>query len=347
MPEEIKRIENQINPENLEVDLNEREINTMFSDIENKTAEQKKQIQWLIIQKYFNESPGDKSSRAIKKYAKEYCGQFWPWFENNWNGYTSQLAGDPENKFTRIEGTYNYILGETKENIIIEDSTELEELEASALKVEEGDENTSTAINSTNQAEATTDLLESTKRKREEKEKNLYPCLVEWLKGKKYLAKDTSALRNGEKWGNPDITGLKVINSIIGNDRIEICTIEAKPDLRDWRQYIFEAISHKRFANRTYFAFAVGAEKPEEGLIKDREAMRQYAEKYKIGIIAIFMETEDYRNLAKINDLSLNDVVILELWPAIYDETSPSDADEFCRIQLNLNKKEDVYTFGR
>lgn len=343
----MKRIENQMKPENPEGDSNENEINTMFSEIESKTAEEKKQIQWRIIKKYFEESPGEKSSRAIKRYAKEYCGQFWPRLEINWNNYTSQLAGDPENKFTRIEGTYNYILGETKENIIIEDSTELEELEKNEFKKEERDENKSTTVNTLNQAEATTDFLESTKRKREEKERNLYPCLVEWLKEKKYLAKDTSALRNGEKWGNPDITGLKVINSIIGNDRIEICTIEAKPDLRDWRQYIFEAISHKRFANRTYFAFAVGAEKPEEGLIKDREAMRQYAEKYKIGIIAIFMETDDYRNLSKINDLSLNDVVILELWPAIYDETSPSDADEFCRIQLNLNKKEDVYTFGR
>lgn len=36
---------------------------------------------------------------------------------------------------------------------------------------------------------------------------------------------------------------------------MEIATVEVKPTLANWERQFFEAVSHRRFANRSYFAF--------------------------------------------------------------------------------------------
>ena len=181
--------------------------------------------------------------------------------------------------------------------------------------------------------------------KKQEREKNLYPSLVSWLITKKYFSKDTSTFKKGGQWGNPDVTGIKIINDIFGLERLEVCTIEAKAAATDWKKYIFEAVSHKRFANRAYFAFAIGSDKPSIRDIVDYNEMRDYGEKFKIGIIAIFLQINDFKTLNSVRDLSLGDVDIIEVWPALYEEAKPDSSDKFCREFLGFKNRLDVYNF--
>lgn len=119
-------------------------------------------------------------------------------------------------------------------------------------------------------------------------EQQLYPYLVEWIESNGYCkAKNISACRRKQKWGNPDILGVNIVN-IYGGIHTEIATIEAKRDNTQWRQYIFEAVAHTLFANRVYYAYC---RKDSE---KDDNDMIEYAMKFKIGILAIIVPDEQY-----------------------------------------------------
>ena len=123
-------------------------------------------------------------------------------------------------------------------------------------------------------------------KKRNEKEKHLYPLFKNWLFTQGFgRVKDTSATKNRDlgTWGNPDITGLKIHETLGKTTDIEIATIEVKTTLKDWKMWIFEAVAHKRFSNRTYFAFAHS----EELLNKIEPDLKHYAELYGIGILIL------------------------------------------------------------
>lgn len=140
-------------------------------------------------------------------------------------------------------------------------------------------------------------------------EEQLYPTLREWLLGQGYSAKVTASMRALGKWSNPDVTGIRV-SEHFGRVDIEISTIEAKKDLADWERVFFEAVSHRRFANRAYFAFPV----PESGQNKLPDDMRYYSELYNVGVLTLVMADDDYAKyqdgeLQEFPDADANDVV--------------------------------------
>lgn len=142
-------------------------------------------------------------------------------------------------------------------------------------------------------AEQGTDIPESSKEGFEpasDRESALYPVLVDWLVGNGYRARDTAAMRRLGRWSNPDVTGVKV-SEHLGRMEIEIATVEAKRTLVDWERFFFEAVAHRRFSNRAYFAFPT----PESSLGKLPPEMRYYSELYDVGVLTIVMADEVFR----------------------------------------------------
>lgn len=119
----------------------------------------------------------------------------------------------------------------------------------------------------------------------------LYPLLVKWLISKGYYSRDTSRVKSNGGWGNTDITGIK-LTSVLGSIAVsEIVTIEAKCTHRNWERDIFQAVSHKRFAMRSFYAFVCDASQ----ISKIQDKLQYHCELYGIGVIALSMSPEDYR----------------------------------------------------
>lgn len=239
-----------------------------------------------------------------------------------WGVYLYQAVSDPNTRIAREPGTYSYILQDKK-------LTEVEPVEK-----EETEE----------------------KKKNQQRELKLYKLLSDWLRSMRYNASVTYNTKKGKMWGNPDITGVMVDdNLILGQRNIEIATIEAKASVNNWRREFFEAVSHKRFSNRAYFAFAYPAKEATPAsleLIPEYAEMRKYAEKYKVGLIAVLVQPEKYNMLVKDDlkqnfEISLDEVVVLELWPAVFDFVSFSDINYFLVEVLELKSLAEIYQFGR
>ncbi len=149
-------------------------------------------------------------------------------------------------------------------------------------------------------------------------EKDLYPIVEMWIKEKKSydIIGNVSNKTKGGKWGNPDVVGISFHNNF-GINYIEMVTVEVKPSMQEWRQFIFEAVSHKRFSDKVYYIFGCHDDK----YIPDMEEMFYYAEKYKIGICKLHI-TENVQNWDKLDDgkkLEVMDNSIIELFPAPID----------------------------
>jgi len=121
-------------------------------------------------------------------------------------------------------------------------------------------------------------------------EEQLYPIFHRWLVGQGYNSRVTGSMRSLGKWSNPDISGIRV-SEHFGRFDIEISTIEAKRNLENWEQFFFQAVSHRRYANRAYFAFPV-LESTKDKLPED---MRYYSELYNVGVLTLILSEEDYR----------------------------------------------------
>jgi hypothetical protein len=176
-----------------------------------------------------------------------------------------------------------------------------------------------------------------------QKELLLYPALTEWLMERKYRAKDISSGRGLGKWGNPDVAGIKSID-IFNGISIEVATIEAKVTKDGWEQLIFEAISHRRFANRAYFAFAHPSELYDKLPLDE---MRYYSELFQVGILVIRLDTDTFSKLAKgeIESLDTSVVDIEEVNSAPYQIVQPKYQLEFCRAQ-GINVLHDLHRWG-
>lgn len=147
---------------------------------------------------------------------------------------------------------------------------------------------------SENTAKETAEPTES--KKRIERERLLYPVFLEWLFVQGYTQADNTAdLRNQDlgTWSNPDLTAIRVYDVLGTTGSIEIATIEVKLTIDNWKYNIFEAVSHKRLANRVYFAFA----HPQETITKIDPDLKAYAELYGIGILVLPLETETFEHL--------------------------------------------------
>lgn len=245
----------------------------------------------------------------------------------SWSSYLTRAISDPKTKIAREPGKYSLILKD-KMTEILPDS------------VKEVDDTEEKPVESENQPS-----------ERQKREEVLYQLLSEWFSSKLYNSEVTANLRKGTSWGNPDIVGIMLVDDPLGRQQIEMGTIEAKISLLNWRKEFFEAVSHKRFSNRSYFAFAVGANEPAIESIPNYDELRKYGEKYNVGVLAVFLAEKDYQQLTQANvtslRLTLDDVVVSEIWPARYELVGTIEMYEFVKNVLGLDSPTKVNNFGK
>jgi hypothetical protein len=179
---------------------------------------------------------------------------------------------------------------------------------------------------------------------RVEKEKLLYHVLTQWLMQKNYRARDISSGRALGKWSNPDVAGIQ-IHDHFGSIELEVATIEAKVSIKDWRQYIFEAISHRRYANRAYYAFAV----PEDSAEKESDEIRYYSEKFGVGVLAIEISNDLYESLlngSRQDPVSEDDAEVREVYSPAYSSVPLRYRREFCEA-IGITRIEDLGSWGQ
>lgn len=185
--------------------------------------------------------------------------------------------------------------------------------------------------------------LEAVAQQRKQREACLYPVLESWLVTQGYQSSNVSSNRSLGKWGNPDVAGISVTTGFNG-PLVEVVTVEAKVSLDNWEQWIFEAVSHRRFANRSYFAFA----HPEEAIAKIPQDMRYYAELYNIGVLAIAVEEGIFNNLTSgsvLSDLDVERVDVIEIFSAPYNFVQPRYQIKFCNA-LGVGTLDKLYRWG-
>lgn len=200
-----------------------------------------------------------------------------------------------------------------------------------------------------NAAQSLLSKVEQDENKKDEtersKEKLLYPVFEKWLLINGNRAMDTSAFRGMKRWGNPDITGLKIITDY-GQTDIEITTIEVKVTNHRWEYDVFEAISHRRFANQAYFAFAVDGE---AGNYRNKK-LSYYSSLYEIGILVLTMSKENYNNLVsgKLKIIDQNDEFfdIIELYPPKYHFVNLEYKREFLE-SISVPKDHKMHSWGK
>lgn len=121
----------------------------------------------------------------------------------------------------------------------------------------------------------------------EYKEEMTYPLLERWLSVACDRVLDIHGKNGMKLWGNPDILGINSFD-YYGNRIVEVTSIEAKVNLKEWRKLIFEAVAHTMFVNRSYFAFIV---RESEVLPED---ISVYAQKFGIGLLAIVVPNTEW-----------------------------------------------------
>lgn len=195
---------------------------------------------------------------------------------------------------------------------------------------------------------ATAELIDEPQAKadegRREKERLLYPVLLNWLIEQEYRAKITATGRANGWWGNPDITGI-ICDEAFGNLTLEVATIEAKLSEKQWKQWIFEAISHRRFANRSYFAFAY----PSELIKKLDPELRYFSELYHIGVLVIGMDQSTYNDLQSgklLEPIEDDEVDIIELYSAPYSPVQPRFQKDYLQ-SLKITSTPEVARWGQ
>lgn len=176
------------------------------------------------------------------------------------------------------------------------------------------------------------------------REKTLYPVLQSWLVSNQYQAEDISSGKMNGRWGNPDVAGIRVFESFKGIT-FELATIEVKTSSKDWQVNIFEAVSHMRFANRAYFAYA----EPKSRQFVDLEDIQSYSDHYKIGVIKLVLEDADYDRLlndSNCKQLTSSDVEIIEICSASFNIPQDKSQLRFCE-NIGIKSSKDLYSWGK
>lgn len=180
-------------------------------------------------------------------------------------------------------------------------------------------------------------------RARVEREAQLYPVLKSWLIERGYRADDTSARRKLGRWGNPDVVGIR-IDEHLGAVELEVASIEAKPSVENWEKWIFEAVSHRRFVHRAYFAFAV----PDELRGKMSEDLRYYSERFGVGILTVVLANDVYRELldgSPREPVTAEDADVVELYPATPDAVPMRYRKQLCKA-LDITGLDALFHWG-
>jgi hypothetical protein len=174
-------------------------------------------------------------------------------------------------------------------------------------------------------------------------EKNLYPILEDWLfQVDNERVKDVSNSRKQGKWGNPDLVGIKIDN-LFGATEVELTSIEAKVTNDNWQQWVFEAVAHTIFANRSYYAFVHS----ENHINKIDPELKHYAEVYKIGILIIMVNEKDYLKIKNKEAFGFTEdnYRILEYNPAPFNTPHLKFKKKFLKA-LGINEQKDLFSFG-
>jgi len=175
-------------------------------------------------------------------------------------------------------------------------------------------------------------------------EKDLYPFLEQWLfQVDNERVSDISSNRSQGKWANPDLVGLKIDN-LFGATEVEITTIEAKLTLENWEQWIFEAVAHTIFSNRSYFAFI----RAENHINKIEPELKHYAETFKVGLLIIAVDPKDYIKIQQREKFELTDEnhKIIEYSPAPFSIPHTKFKKKFLN-GLGIKEPRDLYRFGK
>jgi len=171
----------------------------------------------------------------------------------------------------------------------------------------------------------------------------LYPVLQQWLAGQNYQARVTGSMRALGRWGNPDITGIRVTEHLNRFD-LELLTIEAKLSLAQWEYWFFEAVAHRRFAHRAYFAFPL----PEEAADKLPEGLRYACELYRVGALVLVLEDELYKQVKAgdaVNNLTLDDVSVQEVYSAPFNAVPLHYQRRYCEA-IGIGDLNQLFRWG-
>jgi hypothetical protein len=174
-------------------------------------------------------------------------------------------------------------------------------------------------------------------------EKALYPVVREWLSAQGFQARVTAPMRALGKWSNPDITAIAV-SEHLGRLDLEIATVEVKSSLAQWEYWFFEAVSHRRFANRAYFAFPL----PEELAEKLPTQLRYMCELYHVGALVLILPDADYKALQEgtlADELTLENVSVQEVHSAPWNRVPLTYQREFCEA-IEIDDLGDLFTWG-
>jgi hypothetical protein len=265
-------------------------------------------------------SSADLFSEVKKEFPIEFPQDF---AKNTFYQYLSNTVRDPESSINCLGRRKGYYLSSVAKDMAHEEGQVIEALSPEMI------------------AGVTEQQASS---RRTQKERLLYPILESWLVAQGYQAADVSSGRSLGKWGNPDVAGIIALDAF-NSLSIELLTIEAKISLDNWEQWIFEAISHRRFANRSYFAFA----HPEETISKIPQDMRYYSELYNIGILVLSMDGDIYKKLQDgdiSQPLEFEDIEIKEFFYAPYNFVQPKYQLKFCD-SLGISCPKELYRWGK
>jgi len=240
--------------------------------------------------------------------------------EKSWSVYLSKAAKERTSRLVPNPEGHGYLLGmQPEESAVKSEGAHAEKLEEKSIEEED-----------------------KRARKYQQQEKRLYPIFKDWALTYCDRAKDNSSKRKGGQWCNPDIVGFNIINDPLGHEHIEILTIEVKVSDSNWQTEFFQAVAHKRFSNRAYFAYAAPkSHKPDQML-------RRYAEKYTIGVLYLPLEESDFEKFdqKKNIDLSKYEVDdIKEIWPASFEIVSSKEVVDFLH-DLEITNRTDLYDYG-
>ena len=164
----------------------------------------------------------------------------------------------------------------------------------------------------------------------------------QWLLDQSFSSKIVATTKKNGKWGNPDVVGVKV-HDWVEQRKVEIVSIECKSSLANWKGEIFEAIAHKRFADRVYFAFAL----PIDEVEKRYGELVEYAEFYGIGLLVLEMEPEVWERYNKKAPNIAKDLKLLE-FREIYHAPQNHYLDQARKAFLDglrLKTWDDLYRF--
>lgn len=174
-------------------------------------------------------------------------------------------------------------------------------------------------------------------------EKALYPVVREWLSAQGFQARVSASMRALGKWSNPDITAI-LVSEHLGRLDLEIATVEVKSSLAQWEYWFFEAVSHRRFANRAYFAFPL----PEELAEKLPKQLRYMCELYSVGALVLILPDADYKALQDgtlTEELTIENVSVQEVHSAPWSRVPLAYQREFCEA-IEINEFGDLFTWG-